>query len=193
MELGARIRKLRRAQGRTLQEIAEACGASRSLLSKIETGRTVPPVATLARIGAALGTDAAALLTPEAGRATVFTPRAESGRMLRTAKGYAFHAFAAGRPGKLIQPFLFVARRGRLRPGPLAHPGEEFVHVLEGRLKYRVGATEYHLAPGDSLYFDAQEPHDLEPVTAEVRFLAVFAEPGAAQEPGGGHGRRRAS
>jgi len=192
MDLGARIRKLRRTQGRTLQEIAEACGASRSLLSKIETGRTVPPVATLARIAAALGTDAAGLLAPEAGRATVCIPRAESARTIRTAKGYAFHAFAAGRAGKLMQPFLFVARRGRLRRGKLAHPGEEFIHVLAGRLKYRVGSTEYHLGPGDSLYFDSQEDHDLEPVTAEARFLAVFAEPGAAEQKGTGHGRRQA-
>jgi len=192
MDLGARIRKLRRTQLRTLQEIAAACGCSRSLLSKSETGRSVPPVATLGRIAAALGTDAAGLLAGEGSRSTVLTPRAEAARTLATAKGYAFHAFAAGRPAKLMQPFLFVARRGRVRPGALAHPGEEFVHVLAGRMKYRVGRTEHHLGPGDSLYFDAQEDHDLEPLSAEVRFLAVFVEPGAGRGEGAAHARRGA-
>ncbi len=78
-----------------------------------------------------------------------------------------------------MQPFLFVAEKGKIQPGPMSHGGEEFVHVLSGRMRYHVGETTYTLGPGDSLYFDAEEKHDLEPITTQVRYLAVFVERGA--------------
>ncbi|MDD5198554.1 MAG: cupin domain-containing protein [Terrimicrobiaceae bacterium] len=75
-----------------------------------------------------------------------------------------------------MQPFIFVAERGRIKPGVMAHCGEEFVYVLEGRMRYSVGKITYSLGPGDSLYFSSEEEHDLEPVTAKVKYLAVFVE-----------------
>jgi transcriptional regulator with XRE-family HTH domain len=177
MELGSRIRKLRRQQGRTLEEIAGNCGFTRSLLSKIESGKTTPPVATLTRIASALGVQVADLLATEAQSTTVHTAAAGARKnMVRTRKGYLFHTFAAGRPGKRMQPYLFTAEKGKVKPQALEHRGEEFVYVIEGRMKYRVGPVEYSLGPGDSLYFDAEEPHDLAPLTKRVVYLGVFAE-----------------
>ena len=52
-------------------------------------------------------------------------------------------------------------------------------------MRYRVGAVEYLLGPGDALYFDGEAEHALEPLTDEVRYLGVFVEPepaGAASE-----------
>jgi len=53
---------------------------------------------------------------------------------------------------------------------------DEWVYLLEGELLYSVGAVQYRLRPGDSLYFDAEEDHDMEPVSERVRYLAVFVE-----------------
>lgn len=179
MDLGSRIRKLRRQQGRTLEEIATACGFTRSLLSKIESGKTTPPVATLTRIAAALGVQVADLLSDETQHTTVYTAAADARRgLVRTRKGYLFHTFAAGRSGKRMQPYLFVAGKGKVKPQALEHRGEEFVFVIEGRMRYRVGAVEYRLGPGDSVYFDAEEPHDLEPLSKRVVYLGVFVERG---------------
>ena len=75
-----------------------------------------------------------------------------------------------------MQPFVFVAERGKIKPGAMAHRGEEFVYVLEGQMRYSVGGTTHTLGPGDSLYFNSEEEHDLEPLTAKVRYLAVFAD-----------------
>jgi quercetin dioxygenase-like cupin family protein len=74
-----------------------------------------------------------------------------------------------------MQVYLFTARRGAVKAGALHHAGEEFVHVLAGSMRYRVGNRHFLLHVGDSLCFDAEEDHDLEPVTATVRYLAVFA------------------
>lgn len=175
MDIGARIRHLRRQQNRTLKEIAERCGFTRSLLSKIETGKTSPPVSTLDKIADALGVPLSRLLAEGEERAAVFLPgdRARGG-LTPTDKGYAFFPFAAEWGEKRMQPFLFVAEKGRVRPDPLSHRGEEFVYVLEGAMRYRVGAVEYRLEAGDSLFFDPVQEHDLDPLTDRVVFLGIF-------------------
>lgn len=176
--LHSRIRVLRLQQQRTLKDIADACGFTVSLLSKIESGKTMPPVATLAKIARALGTQVANLLEERKESATVLTAarKLSAHPATRTDKGYEFHLLAAERSGKAMQPFLFVAERGKVKPGPMSHSGEEFVHVLSGRMRYHVGEVAYTLGPGDNLYFDAEEKHDLEPLTPQVRYLAIFVE-----------------
>ncbi|MNI88568.1 Cupin domain protein [compost metagenome] len=50
--------------------------------------------------------------------------------------------------------------------------------MLEGQMRYKVGAVEYTLLPGDSVYFNSLEEHTLVPITEEVKYLAVFADTG---------------
>lgn len=187
MELGKRIKKLRKQQGRTLQEIADVCGFTKSLLCKIESDKTSPPVATLTKIAKALGISLSALVETAEQSGTVFIPAARAkipskGKkglpegFVTTDMGYSFFTFASERLEKKIQPFLFVAEKGKIREGSLSHEGEEFVYVLEGRMKYRVGSIEYMLGPGDSLYFDAFEEHSLQPETDKVVYLGIFTD-----------------
>lgn len=176
--IGSRIRTLRRRMGWTLQDVADRCDFTRSLLSKIETGKTVPPVATLTRIADTLGVSVASLLEDGQDQGTI-VETADAHRpdaMTPTDKGYKFFAFAARRSKKLMQPLLFEARKDSIKPQAMTHGGEEFVYVISGKMRYRVGATMHTLKPGDSVYFDADQEHELEPVSEVVRFLAVFAE-----------------
>lgn len=161
-----------------MQEVAEACELSRSMLSKIETGKASPTVSTLTRIAEALGVQTATLLEDREEDATSYTSRktiAERG-LISTSKGYEFFLLAEHRLNKQFQPFLFEAERGKVKDGPMSHSGEEFIYVLDGSMKYRVGNVEYLLEAGDSLYFSSAYEHDLEPVTEKVRYIGVFSE-----------------
>ncbi len=179
MPLGTRVRKLRLQQHMTLESLANECELTRSMLSKIENGRASPSIAAVTRIAASLGVGVSVLLGEGAGPTTVATFAAElDGGWTTTEKGYGYAPLVAGRVEKIMQPMLFIARRGKIRPGALHHGGEEFVYVLEGRMRYTVGQATRELGPGDSLYFDATEPHDLRPITAMVKYLAVMATRG---------------
>ncbi|MBO9607385.1 MAG: helix-turn-helix transcriptional regulator [Paenibacillaceae bacterium] len=177
MELGTKIKKLRTDQNRSLTEIAAACGFTKSLLSKIENGKTVPPIATLEKIADALGTKVAALLNDRMQSGTIMV-KAEQPRdnLVQTDKGYSFFAFAVERSEKLMQPYLFVAHKDEPQGNAYTHAGEEFIYILEGEMRYKVGDVEYTLRAGDSLYFDSVEVHSLTPVTDEVKYLGVFAK-----------------
>ncbi|MCV4231379.1 XRE family transcriptional regulator [Virgibacillus sp. LDC1] len=175
MELGSKIRRLRKEQNRSLDDIAKACGFTKSLLSKIENGKTVPPIGTLIKIAETLGTKISILLDDSDLNGTVYTPKARSeGKVVQTDKGYSFSAIAAERPEKLMQPFYFVAKKGKTGKRTYSHVGQEFIYVLEGTMIYYVGKEEYTLNAGDSLYFDSVENHSYTLVTDEVKYLSVF-------------------
>ena len=176
MELGKKIRKLRRQQGRTLQAISDICGFSKSLLSKIESDKTSPPLATISKIAKALGVSLSALLKESDESGTILIKASATANLAETDMGYSFFPFASERLDKKMQPFMFVAEKGKVKQGTLSHEGEEFVYVLEGQMKYQVGSIEYFLEAGDSLYFDALEEHRLEPVSAKVVYLGIFTD-----------------
>ncbi|MHB8093508.1 MAG: helix-turn-helix domain-containing protein [Candidatus Aminicenantales bacterium] len=175
LNIGSHIRKLRLRQNRTLQEIANSCAFSKSLLSKIETNKVVPPVATLVKIAASLGTTVSSLIEEDDHVAMVFTTRKESeNKLIRTEKGYFIFPYATEYRKKKMQPFMFVAKKGDVQEHHLSHNGEEFIYVLAGRMKFQVGNVVYTLKSGDGLYFNSREDHQVIPITKEVRYLDIF-------------------
>ena len=60
--VGAQIRRLRRAQGRTIEETAAAAGVNANYLGSVERGAQAPSVDVLARIARALAIDLAVLV-----------------------------------------------------------------------------------------------------------------------------------
>lgn len=177
-DMGRNIRRIRRQQNRTLAEIAGICGFTRSLLSKIENGKTMPPISTLTKIAGALGVNVSDLLESGHSSGTVYTKKEQlqPNNLVQTDKGYSFHAFAVQNSSKAMQPYFFHARKGEIKTHLFSHQGEEFVYMLTGSMKYRVGDIEYTLHEGDSIYFDANEEHMLTPLSDEVTYMAVFAE-----------------
>ena len=175
LEIGSRIRKLRLQQRRTQQEIATACGFTKSLISKIESNKVMPPVATLVKIANSLGTNISALIEVDenGGSAKVSAQEVEKS-LVKTAQGYWIHPFAMGYRRKRMQPFLFLVRKGEVKEHHLAHEGEEFIYVLEGRIQVQVGSEEHTLDAGDALYFDAGCVHQVIPLSAEARYLDIF-------------------
>jgi transcriptional regulator with XRE-family HTH domain len=175
MNLGKRIRKLRVQQRLTLQDVGDKCGFTKGLLSKIETGKVVPPVATLVKIAQTLGIKVSTLIEDNDDAATVYTTKKEAEEnFTRTRVGYSIFPFATNHIDKKMQPFLFVARKGEVVEHRVSHVGEEFLYVIEGEMKFKVGNIEYTLKQGDGLYFNALEEHGVMPVSEEVRYLDVF-------------------
>jgi len=175
LNIGDRVKILRINQKRTLQEVADASGLSKSMISKIENNLTVPSVATLVKIAKALATDISSLLEEKGWLNAIHTKKeiAEENLTL-TDKGYRIYPFASGFHKKKMQPFLFVARKGEVKAHELSHDGEEFIYVIEGEMTMKVGATVYHLFEGDSLYFNSLQKHGIMPVTEEVVYLDIF-------------------
>jgi transcriptional regulator with XRE-family HTH domain len=175
LEVGDKIRLLRLKQNRTMQEIADACGLSKSMISKIENNKTIPSVAALVKIAGSLGTTISGLLEQESWAKTIVNTKQEAEmQMVKTEKGYSIFPFASKFADKKMQPFLFSAKKGEVIPHLLSHEGEEFVYIVEGTLQMQVGENEYILKKGDSLYFNALQKHGIIPVSEEVVYIDIF-------------------
>ncbi len=73
-----------------------------------------------------------------------------------------------------MQPFYFIAQKGKTYSNMHSHVGQEFIYVIEGTMIYTVGNDSHMLAPGDSLYFDSIENHTYTLITDEVKYISVF-------------------
>ncbi|MBN1910207.1 MAG: cupin domain-containing protein [Pirellulales bacterium] len=159
--IGANIRRRREEAGISLTELAGRAALTKGALSKIETGKGSPAISTVLRIAEALECPLSELFA-EAEQALpyVFTPRGQGQIITRdgTRFGYSYEALALAMHDKTAEPFLLTIRPGD-PSGTFHHAGEEFIHMLSGRMEFTVGEKKLRLQRGDSLYFDSSQPH----------------------------------
>lgn len=166
LDLGHRVRELRKARGWTLEQAAVKAGLARSTLSKIENGQMSPTYDALKKLAQGLAISVPQLFTPPS-RAQVngrmALTRAGEGQAQATAT-YEHELLAAALTKKQMLPY-----RARVRARDLAefngwvrHDGEEFLYVLTGTIRLY---TEFYepqdMRRGDSAYYDATMGHNV--------------------------------
>lgn len=178
LNIGIRIRSIRTQQRRTLDEIAQVCECSKSLLSKIERGKVIPALATLSKIANALGVRVSVLMEDGEDGGPALTPNLiqRPDAFVATDKGYTIYAVAPHFIGKKMQPVLVYGRQGEVKAHSVSHAGEEFIIVLEGEVKAHIGTEKYHLKQGESIYFQSTCEHGFMPVTDFAVYLDVLVE-----------------
>jgi transcriptional regulator with XRE-family HTH domain len=177
---GANVRRLRLAQGLTATELAASANISAAMLSRLESGHVSPSLETLAALAGALGTPCATLLrSPDTGASDAqHVRRGEGLEVVRrgTKRGHTYHLLASNRgPKRLFEPFLVTLTSKSEEFPEFDHPGVEFIHILEGSLRYRHGPESFLLKPGDSLTFRGDVPHGPEElIKLPVRMLSII-------------------
>lgn len=171
VELGQRVRGLRKQNGKTLSDVALDTGLSTATLSKIENGSIAVTYDTLMKLAAAFDLTPAALLsdahaavkTGAAPRGLRSVTRQDQGDVYETDR-YRYEILGSDLSAKKMLPMLTTIQTG-LGVDPrdmIRHPGEEFIFILSGRVELR---TEFYaplvLEPGDSTYFDSSMGHSL--------------------------------
>ncbi|MFN3575603.1 MAG: helix-turn-helix domain-containing protein [Tabrizicola sp.] len=166
LNLGERVRELRRQLGWTLEEAANRAGLARSTLSKIENGQMSPTYEALKKLAAGLSISVPQLFTPPSKQQVM-------GRMAVTKSGegqsqatvtYEHELLAGGLTKKQMLPYRATIRARDLDEfdGWVRHDGEEFLYVLTGVIRLY---TEFYepvdLRRGDSAYYDAAMGHNV--------------------------------
>lgn len=183
-EIGKKLRQLRLRKKIALVDLGKHTGLSASMLSQLENGKLVPTLPTLARIAMVfdVGLDhffadkrrTRMFSVVRAGERIKFPDRADV-----TIPSYFFECLAFHVQDKSLQAYLaeFPARHDG-KDMDHSHEGAEFIHVLSGTLSIHYQDEEHVLNAGDSVYFDASEPHTYRATNgANARALVITTPP----------------
>ncbi|WP_255670634.1 helix-turn-helix domain-containing protein [Cognatishimia sp. F0-27] len=166
LDLGGRVRDLRKARDLTLEQAARQAGLARSTLSKIENGQMSPTYEALKKLATGLEISIPQLFTPpqaEKVNGRLAVTRAESGQHHATTT-YEHDLLAETLTKKKMLPYRARVRARSLEEfdGWVRHDGEEFLYVLTGIVRlYTEFYEPIEMRRGDSAYYDATMGHNV--------------------------------
>jgi transcriptional regulator with XRE-family HTH domain len=188
-KIGQRLKAVRRAQRRTLEEVAESSGLTKGFLSKIERDLASASVAALLRICATLGIPLSSLFESDATGEVVRRgqyPKIDFGG--QDLVEYLLTPAAERRVQVIISE---VAPGGGSGNEGYSLPAEvEFVYVLKGSLELGFADKTVRLGVGDAFTFDPATPHTFradavdEPTTVMWVICPALAAAGGEQAAG---------
>ncbi len=162
--IGERIKGLRSEQGLTLAELGEKTDLSTSYLSQVERGKTLPSLTTLAAIARVFNVGLRYFFEEES--ELVYIVRAADRLPLPPSPTLPAPTKVGGRQSLMpvdantkieIYRIDFQAQSAEEELSP--YYGEETIFILSGELLVWVGDERYTLTAGDSIHYDAIQPH----------------------------------
>ncbi len=163
-EIGKRIREIRGLKGMTLEALAQKTKLTKGYLSRLETSKKAPPVATLLSIARALDVRISDIFgeTEEQHTSLSIVRKNERLMMARpgTMFGYHYESLAHKYKNKSMDAFILTRPPDpKWKPVVFRHEGEELLFVLEGSQEFHYGGESFLLKAGDCAYFDASVEH----------------------------------
>ena len=191
IDVSARLRELREAQGISMRTLATRSGLSANALSMIERGKTSPSVSTLYKLSSALGVSITAFFGVERERKQVVFIKNNERTRLSFTRG-VFEALGGEQFTGRVEPFMLTMESGAASgPHDIVHSGHEFVFCLRGQLEYIVEKQTFRLQAGDSLLFASKLRHrwknPANTVTNALIIISGFAE---GEEPHAMHWKK---
>jgi transcriptional regulator with XRE-family HTH domain len=164
-DLGRKLKQLRLRKKIALVDLGKHTGLSASMLSQLENGKLIPTLPTLARIAMVFDVGVDHFFVDRRRKRTFALTRNDERirfpeRPDVPKPSYFFECLAFAAQEKTMQAYM--AEFPKRTPDEVAehfHEGAELIHVLEGVLELRYQEETHTLRAGDSVYFDAGEPH----------------------------------
>ncbi|MEP9374811.1 helix-turn-helix domain-containing protein [Mesorhizobium sp. KR1-2] len=177
LDLGARLRAVRKRAGLSQRELAKRAGVTNSTISMIEQEAHSPSLASLHRILSAVPISMADFFAlPSSQQNVLFYDRDD---LAVVARGEAdLRVLAAERRDKSLQMFI-----ERYQPGagtgdePIAHDGETAAVVLTGTVEVTVGDVTRVLRRGGGYQLIGRQPYTLRNIGRTVAVVACACTP----------------
>ncbi|MDB5388025.1 MAG: helix-turn-helix domain protein [Planctomycetaceae bacterium] len=159
--LGRRVKHLRTERGWSLEDLANACGVSRSMLSQIERKQANPTLAVTVRIANGFGMSLGELLQiPEASTSVAVIRAEDRAFHYRSDKHVRIRTLSPLNLEKDVEFYeVQLQPDGALRSAPHFKGTREFLTVQTGQIRVESGDDSETLNPGDSANYRADVPH----------------------------------
>jgi transcriptional regulator with XRE-family HTH domain len=156
-----RVKQLRGERGWSLDELAQASGVSRSMLSQIERARANPTLGVASRIARAFGMSLADLVESPGAMSNLNVIRApDRAYHYRSDRNCTIRTLSPLNLEKDVEFYeVELKQGGALRSAPHFEGTREFLTVQRGKVRVESGADTEDLDPGDSASYRADVPH----------------------------------
>lgn len=169
-DVGPRLRRLRTDAGRTLAEVGAATGISVSTLSRLESGGRKATLELLLPLAEHLGVGLDELVRPP--RQSV---QKKPGARRRGWKGMTYFPLSSAPGGLRAYKQVLDPGAGEDSDEQNVHEGYEWVYVMSGRLRLRLGDDDFEISAGEAAEFDTRLPHRVSnPGQRPTEVLVVF-------------------
>lgn len=169
--VGGRIRELRKQQGWSVQQLADASALSRRMLTQIELGQANPSLATVDRVAHALGSDFAALALPSRDPGGDGT----QGTLTWQGPGGSRALLLGATHDPRAELWRWTLGPGVRYDAEPDHPGaQEIHHVLSGRLTLVLEERQLSVSAGQSAIIASDQQYAyLNEASEPVVFIRV--------------------
>lgn len=165
IQISNRLRDLRKEKNITLQELAEAAGVSKAMLSQVENNRTIPSLTVLLNLIKSLNVDFnhffkdINLLAPDS--KVIFRKKEQYQPFEKeNAAGFYYQRLFSTTVQDFHTDFVLLRLSANAKRPMVRTDAFEFKYLISGNITYFIGEESFDMEEGDSLFFDAGELHN---------------------------------
>jgi len=156
----AKLKKHREDEGYTLEEVSNAVGISPSYLSRIENGKTGVTYEILNKLAAFYGESTLRFFDIKNNEDSEVIRKGEGKILLTGLQGVTIESLINSDNDSFESVKFIVEPRCGDFKSHNHHSGEEFIHVLKGKLTVTLDdTTEFIIEEGDSIHFKSNRMH----------------------------------
>ena len=180
IDLGGRVKQIRKRQAMPQKELATLVGVTPSTISQIESGTIYPSLPALYKIAQVLNVPVAAFFQDRSDAAgqVIFsgggtrTSFADLPKMDVTGYRLSPADFDAD-----AEPYLIEIPAGKKLPTHFfVHKGQEMGYLLDGQVELTIGSRQYQARSGDVIYLTGEVPsqwRSIGPATARLFWVKI--------------------
>jgi len=175
-----RLKRLRELKGVTLEHLAARTGLTKSYLSKVERGVSVPSIATALKLADAFEVKVGDLFGVSEAEQDFVIVRKDERKPFSRRGEKAGHRYESIAPGQVHGLFEAFVDHPPFEVPPTyqkaQHRGQEMIFVVKGRIDVAFPHTSVKLDAGDCMVFSGQLPHrvlSLKPQRAEILVIVT--------------------
>ena len=184
VQITNKLKDIRKEKNITLQELAEAAGVTKGMLSQVENNRTIPSLTVFLNIIKSLHVDINDFFQD-------FTTAQDSKVIFKKATqyqafekentiGFHYQRIMSSAINEYHVDFVLLTLMPNAQRAMVQTDAYEFKYILKGKVEYTIGEEVFIMDAGDSIFFDATEPHNpknLGDTDAQLLVIYIFNAP----------------
>ncbi|MEO7767528.1 MAG: XRE family transcriptional regulator [Ferruginibacter sp.] len=184
VQITNKLKDIRKEKNLTLQELAEAAGVTKGMLSQVENNRTIPSLTVFLNIIKSLHVNINDFFQDfNTGQPSkvIFKKAAQYQPFEKeNTVGFHYERIMSSTIDEYHVDFVLLTLSPNAQRASVQTDAYEFKYILKGSVEYTIGEEVFVMEPGDSIFFDATEPHNPKNLgngEAQLLVLYIFNTP----------------